>query len=302
MKKNRMILAAISAVVVMSLAVTSCKKKDTSTNEEIGTATDNANAEHTVNDITAMSAQASDGSSTMATYRTTPTNDQILSGSCASYSVDTIHHIIVITFNGSLCLDGRTRSGSLTLDYSASTLGARHYRDPGFSCTVTSNNYVVDGNQVNIINKSISNTTAAGFNPATTDLTWSINAHVQIIKAGNGGTIDWSCSRTKTLLNTSDTTVYHGAARAISWGKARIGLVGSAHGTAANGETFTANTVTQLIRDFNCRIGGKSPIIEGILQFNIGTHPTRTIDYGNGSCDLTATVTVNSVTHTITLG
>jgi hypothetical protein len=301
MKMKRTILAGVTAIVVMSLSVTSCKKKDTSTNEETQTAIDNANAEHTVNDVTAMSAQASDGSSSMTTFRTTPGYDQILSGSCASYTVDTILHTIVITFNGSLCLDGRTRSGSLTLNYSGSTNGARHYRDPGFSCTVTSNNYVVDGNQMNIINKTITNTTAVGVNPASTNLSWNVNAHVQIIKAGNGGTIDWNSSRTKYLINTSDTSVYHGASRAISWGRARVGIVGSANGTAANGETFTATVLSELIRDFTCRIGGKSPIIQGVLQFNIGTHPTRTIDFGNGTCDLTATVTVNNVTHTITL-
>ncbi len=302
MKKTKWILAALSACLFMGLTISSCKKKTTTTaDEETTTAVDNANAEHMVSDLTEMAAQASDGSASLTSYRI-PDSDQILGLSCASVAYVAGTKIITITFNSSApCLDGRTRSGTITIDYSASTGGAVHYRDPGFSCTVTSTNYVVDGNQVNIINKTVQNSTTQGFNPATTNLTWSVNAHIQIIKAG-GGTIDWSCIRTKTLLNTSDTSVYHGSAIPISWWKARVGILGSASGTAATGVTFNATIASQLVRDFGgCNISGKRPIIQGVLDFTPSGHPVRIIDYGNGTCDLIATITINGVTHSITL-
>jgi hypothetical protein len=300
MKKTKWVLASISAFLLLGLSISSCKKTTTATaaDEETSTAVDNANAEHMVSDITEMAAQASDGSASLTSYRV-PDSDEILGLSCASFS--TSGKVITITFSGGICLDGRTRSGSISLDYSASPAGAVHYRDPGFTCTVTSNHYVVDGNQVNIINKTVTNNTAIGFNPVTTNLTWAVNAHVQIIKSG-GGTIDWSCIRTKTLLNTSDTSVYHGAAIPISWWKARVGMLGSASGTAASGVTFTATIMNQLIRDFGaCNILGKHPIIEGVIDFTPTGHPVRIIDYGNGTCDLVATITVNGVTHSIVL-
>jgi hypothetical protein len=298
MKKTKWVLATLASCLIIGLTIPSCKKKTTTADEETNTAVDNANAEHMVSDITSMAAQASDGSSSLTAYRV-PDYDQILGNSCATIS--TVNNVITIAFNGLACLDGRVRSGSLIIDYSTSQPGAVHYRDPGFKCTVTSNDYVVDGNQVNIINKTVTNNTATTFNPSTTNLTWGIVAHVSIVKAG-GGTIDWSCIRTKTLLNTSDTSVYHGPATPISWWKARVGMLGSASGTGVNGVTFNATIVNQLVRDFGgCNISGKRPIISGVLDFTPTGHPVRIIDYGNGSCDLTATVTVNGVTHSITL-
>jgi hypothetical protein len=302
MKKTKLILTVFSASLVIGLMFQSCKKSATNpaTAEETATAQDNANAEHLVSDITEMSAQASDGSGGLASYREMP--DAILGLSCATITTDTINKTVIITFNGSApCLDGRTRSGSLMLNYSASTNGAIHYRDPGYSCSITSNNYIVDGYQVIIHNKTVNNTTAPAFNPAVTNETWSINANVTIIKP-NGGTIFWACQRVKTLLNTNDPTVYHGAPTPISWNKARVGLSGSANGTSFNGTNFTSNITSQLIRDFGgCTIGGRHPLIQGTLDFMPSGKPTRTIDYGSGTCDLDATVTVNGVTTHITL-
>jgi len=302
MKKNKWTLMAVTALAVFGLAVSSCKKTTTpAPNEETGTSADNATAEHTVSDLTMMAAQSSDGSSGLSSYREIGGDDAILGLSCATVMRDTTHKIITVTFNGSTpCLDGKTRSGSVIINYSGCTAGAKHYRDPGFSCTVSTNAYVVNGYQVNVVNKTVTNTTSSGFNPMSVNETWSITANVNIVKPG-GGTISWNCNRTKTLLNTSDTSVYHGAPRAITWSKAKVGLTGSASGTCANGNSFTANVASQLVRDFTCNVGGVCPFIQGVLDFTPTGHPTRVIDYGPGTCDLDATVTVNGVTTHITL-
>jgi hypothetical protein len=299
MKRTKWVLPGLMALLIIGLTVPSCSKKST-TDEEITTASDNANAEHIVSDITTIAAQASDGATALASYKTIQTYDQVLAGSCATVTVS--GQIITIAFtSGTVCADGRSRSGTLTLDYSASTNGATHYRDPGFSCKVTSSNYVVDGNQVNISNKTITNNTLVGFNPNSTNLTWAISASVTIIKNG-GGTITWNCSRTKYLLNTNDTAIYHGASRPISWSRARVGLNGTASGVSASGISFSASIIQMLIRDFGaCTIQGKHPIIEGKISYTPSGHPARIIDYGNGTCDLNATITVNGSTHPITL-
>ncbi len=300
MKAKNFLNAAFGVAVIAGLMFASCKK-DNMSNEETTSAEDHAMAENIYNDINAMAGQASDiSASSLSSYRGSETQ-LILSLSCASIAHDSINHIVTITFNGQTCLDGRVRSGSLILNYSASTNGARHYRDPGFSCSVTSSNYVVDGNAINIINKTITNTTAVGFNPATTNLTWHIDAHVSITKSA-GGTIDWNCNRDKVLLNTSDTTVYHGAPTPITWSLARVGHTGSASGTCADGDSFSATITSMLIRDFGgCIVNGKHPIIQGTLDMTKGTKPVRHVDFGNGTCDNLATVTVNNHVHTITL-
>ncbi len=300
MKTNRFLNAAFGVAVIAGLMFASCKK-DNATDEETTSAQDHAMAENVYNEINSMAAQASDiSASSLSNFR--GSEDQlILSLSCANITHDSVNHIVTITFNGQTCIDGRVRSGSLIVNYSASTNGATHFRDPGFSCAVTSNNYVVDGNAVNIINKTVTNTTAVGFNPANINLTWHIDAHVSITKS-TGGTIDWNCNRNIELLNTADTNVYHGAPTPITWSLARVGHTGSANGTCADGDSYTATVTAMLIIDFGgCIVNGKHPIIQGTLDLTKGTHPVRHVDFGNGTCDNLATVTVNNHVHTITL-
>ncbi|MGZ4037725.1 MAG: hypothetical protein ACXVPQ_07840, partial [Bacteroidia bacterium] len=70
----------------------------------------------------------------------------------------------------------------------------------------------------------------------------------------------------------------------------------------AQGRTFTANVTSALIRDFGgCSIGGRHPFIQGQLEFTPNGKATRYIDFGNGTCDETATVTIKNKTYTITL-
>lgn len=296
--KTRKFPLALAVIMFASAAlVSSCKKKQ-ETDSDTTEASDHALGENTSNDIVNIGSQASDNSTgNLNTYKTENV-EGTLSG-CATVKRDTINQIDSVIFNNSTCIDGKTRNGILIFDYHTSTNGAKHYRDPGFSCSVKSVGYVVDGRAINIISKTITNTTALGFNPATTNLTWSINSHIQVTKPE--GTLDFSSTRTKTLLNTSDPNVYHGAATAITWTKARVGITGSASGTTVKGNTFTANVTTQLVRDFNCSVGGRHPFIQGELDFTPGTKPTRHIDFGNGSCDLNATVTINGHTYNITL-
>lgn len=290
-------IVAIAALGLLS--ITSCQKKQNPADNETGAAGDHSLAEHISSDIVNIGSQAADNNSgSLNSYKTENAENTL--NACATVIRDTTNHIDSVIFNNSACIDGKTRSGILIFNYSASTNGAKHYRDPGFKCTVTSSNYIVDGNQVNIISKTIQNTTPVGFNPTTTNLTWNITSHIQVTKSD--GTLDFSANKTKELLNTSDPNVYHGATSAITWNLARIGITGNATGTTVKGDNFTANVTSQLIRDFGaCTISGRHPFIQGAIDFTPGSKATRHIDYGNGSCDLNATVTIKGNTYNITL-
>jgi hypothetical protein len=304
------------AVLLLSSALFmfSCKKNSDTTDSDTSGASDNALAENTSNDVVAIGSQAADGGS-LSTARLGDGSDNVLS--CASVVRDTGAKTVTVTFNGNTCFDGRTRSGTIIFNFSQSAANSVHYRDPGFKCAVSFNNYTVDGNQItNTSTHTIENITngdnPVGYNPATTNETWSITANMSIVKANNAGTVSWTCSRTKTLLNTSttcrDSDFVNFPANdnvPIDWPNARVGIMGNASGTRANGETFTVTINTQLVRDFgSCSIGLKHPFILGTLQYAPSGKPIRYVDYGapnNGQCDLIAAVTINGHTYDITL-
>ncbi len=299
MKTTKLSILFVGSLFVFVTSISSCRKHKEEKDEDVTEAADHSYAENASNDIINIGSQASDNnSSNLNTYRLGGTEDVL--SSCATVKRDTINHVDSVIFNNSTCLDGRQRNGILNFNYSASTNGAKHYRDPGFNCAVTSNGYSVDGNAVNILSKNIINTTPLGFNPSTTNLTWNITGHIQVTKSN--GTHDFSFTRTKTLLNTSDANVYHGSAIPISWNLARIGITGSANGTTASGKSYSGYVTSQLVRDFGgCTINNRHPFIQGTLEFTPSGKATRYVDFGNGSCDLNATVTINGKTHNITL-
>ena len=172
---------------------------------------------------------------------------------------------------------------------------------------VSAQNYVVDGYSVTIINKVITNTTPLslpdGVNPGT-NLTWSIAANLSIAKPNAGGTITYTCSRTKELLNTNDSTCYRGKALHIIWSKAIVKINGTASGVNAKNESYTA-VATNLVRDFNCSPNPlnpkRHPFISGTIAYTPGNRPQRLVDFGNGGCDLQATITINGKQYSILL-
>jgi hypothetical protein len=300
MKRNLVLIVCCMFAVGM-ITMTGCKKKDTTVDNDTSGATDVSLAENTSNDVVNIGAQASELGST-ASYRIA--NDEGLLSTCATVVINTTTKIMTVTFNGP-CLDGRTRTGKLIYDYSGSAPGANHYRDPGFSFTVSDSAYTVDGNAINIISKKVTNTTPSGFNYQTKNETWSISANISIVKANGAGTVTWTCNRTTTLLNTS--SVYPPSDTSndvtpINWLAARVQIDGNASGTRANGETFTA-TATAMVRDFTCTPAGyhRHPFISGELDYAPAGKAVRYINFGTGACDMDAVVTINGVAYNIVL-
>ncbi len=300
-------LLFLSMVTVFSLVLVSCKKdKQEEEDTDVNSASENSYAENIANDIAIIGNQAMDNqNNSLSTYKNgNDVNEAFFTTCASSVLLDTATRKVTVTFNNTVCADGRTRSGSLIFDYSQSVNGAFKYRMPGFKCTVTSSNYKVDGNSITINNKTIQNTTVVNFNPQTTNLTWSINSNISVTKT-DGSTATWICTRNKTLLNTSDTNVYRGTQYPIVWTKARIGITGSASGVTAQGRNYNAVITSQLIRDFSCSPSAihvhRHPFIQGILEFTPEGKLTRRINYGSGACDLEATISVGNFTKTITL-
>lgn len=294
---------ALTAIVLsFAITFTSCKKKEEEEKDtDVSAASDNNMAEWISGDVSAMAGQTSETGS--VSYRQGYENTVL--GNCATVTPDATNKKFTVTFSGGLCADGHIRSGTLVFDYSGSTNGALYYRHPGFKCVVTSSNYEVDYNKVTVTH-TVTNTTPAGFDQNTTNLTWSIGASVTVVKANNGGTVTWNCTRTKTLLNTKAITyagsaipaAYTDANTVINWPAAVISMSGNANGTTAKNESYSFSTITPLIVNMNCTPDstkpGRHPIVEGSFEFKPGDKGKRVVDFGNpnGGCDFDCWVTV----------
>jgi hypothetical protein len=308
MKTTKISLSIAILFAVGSLTFSSCRKKEEKPQEEKDTeqvtVTDNNLAENFMSDIESMGSQVSEDGS--LAYKGAGVQLEMSPNATVTIS----GQIITVDFGtiGVLGKDGRTRTGKLIFNFSASSPAtAVYYRNPGFSMNVSSQNYVVDGYQINIANKTVTNTTPNTIpltaNPGT-NLTWAITANVSIVKPNNAGTISWGCARTKELINTNDSACYRGQSKPINWSVAKVKLNGNASGVNKHGENYTA-VANNLVRDFNCSPDMnrpmRHPFVSGTINYTPGVRPARLVDYGNGSCDLNATVTVNGHVFNITL-
>ncbi|MGC4056934.1 MAG: hypothetical protein QM743_02290 [Chitinophagaceae bacterium] len=98
----------------------------------------------------------------------------------------------------------------------------------------------------------------------------------------------WTSSRTRTWTNGEST-------------KTRLddvySITGSGTVTRVDSSTFTGTITSPLIIATSC-----DWITQGTIEIvPSGTGKTRTLDYGSGTCDAVATLTVGSKSRTVTL-
>ena len=271
------------------IIITSCKKKETEDSDLEG-AKDHAMAETHSNDITNIGTEASYNNIT--TYKLGNPN-QVFSG-CATITFDTLDasnsDTLKVDF-GTGCTGGdmRVRKGVIWYIHNHNM----HYRDSGNVITVSTpgNTYYVDGNQVIINSKTISNMGHVGGY-----LTWNVTANITIHKSA-GGIVSWSTNKTKILLAGEMPNN-----QPIDWPHAKVGIYGDASGTTAKGESFTVHVAqgNRLERNFICGTYRKF-FVAGILEFTPGSKPTRYVNFGTGACDDQAVVTINGHTYNVTL-
>lgn len=282
MKTRKLILGLAIASIVSAGIFSSCKKKEKEEKDsDTAGAADQSLASSTVNDMTSISDEAAKTYS-VSSFRTADANG-LLAASCASITVDTLAAAKTITVNfgatNCVCNDGRARRGSLIISFTGK------YRDSLTVITVSPQNYYVNDNQVTGT-KTITN---KGHNAAH-HLVYEINANIQITKANNGGTISWQTNRQREWLTGENT---------LQWNDDTYSITGTASGSTSNGNSFSSNITSPLIR--NMAFGCRRHFTQGTMEHTPGGKATRYIDFGNGSCDDQATVTINGNTYTITL-
>jgi hypothetical protein len=190
--------------------------------------------------------------------------------------------LMVIDFGDENCLgpDDRERRGKIII-----TRYGNHYWDGAFDVSHTFENYFVNNNQV------VGTKIVSGFINAEGLRVHHMIDNGSIILADAAGTITWSATRTRTVVEGSDTRRKFDDV---------VEVTGTSSGTDAEGNSFSCQIIEPIVRihEMGCH---RHPV-SGIVQIVRSPDTEITIDYGDGSCDNLAEVTTNGVTEIIELG
>jgi len=264
----------------ISATLSSCKKFETRSEREDNneSASDGASAENAFNDVVNVADNAEKNGSVGFRLSAEAEAAQNLTGNCATVTKDSVARRITIDFGASNCTgnDGKERRGKIYIDYTGP------YRQTGSVRTFSFDNYFVNDNKIEGT-KTI--TTVAGFDSGTPQ--WSIQANGQIILANNAGTVTWTANRTRKMVAGKDTPI---------WSDDVYTVEGTASGVSARGVGFSSNITTPLRKEIGCRW-----FVSGVIEITPEDKPMRKINFGNGSCDDQAVVTVRNRERTITL-
>ncbi len=275
---KQQLIKSIAAIAFFTavLALNSCRKEKSE--NDLTTASNMALADESYNDADNIADEAA--TSGNVSYKTEDANS-LLAG-CATVTRDTVAqpHVTTIDFGtGCTGADGKLRTGKIIVTYDG------RYRDVGTHITVSFDNYTVNGNQVSGT-RTIQNN---GLN-ADGHTSFSISATGQIVLANGNGTITWTSTRTREWIAGENTP---------SRDDDQYSITGAASGTAANGDQFSATIQQALIR--NLAPGCRRHFVQGVALIQRSGRADRTLDFGNGTCDDEAVVTINGVSHAITL-
>lgn len=263
---KRFLNLTLITLMGLGLSLSACKKdKDTELDADTETAQDNNTAESNFDEIFKEIDQASDEAN--------------LQKAGPAITIDSSASPVKMTIdygaNGTIGFDGKNRKGKIIVTWTG------RYRATGTVITVTfdqfyQNDYLIAGT------KTIKN---EGRN-TDGNLYYTITVADARITSTTGRTIAWNAQRTRTWIGGENT---------VQWRDDVYLISGTTNGITGGGRSYTLNIVTPLRVDLSCIYR----ITSGVLDITPQGKTTRTIDYGNGACDNTITVTINGKTYTI---
>lgn len=278
MKTNNIVIKGMLVMAVVSLSLSACKKESRTEKEDNNeSVNDAASADNVFNDVDNVADNAEKNGS--AGFRTAaPEADQNLLSGCATVTKDTVAKRITIDFGTGNCTgnDGKERRGKIYIDYTGP------FKQTGSVRTITFDNYYVNDNKVEGT-KTI--TTIEGMDTPTPE--WKVAVTGQLILANNAGTVSWTSDRTRKMIQGKDTP---------QWTDDVYTIEGSGSGVSARGVNFTTNITTALRKEIGCKW-----FVSGVIEHKPDDKPTRKLDFGNGTCDDQAELTVGNKHKTITL-
>ncbi len=255
---------SIISLGLLSVVVTSCRKNaDTATEESV--AADNSTAEANFSDESRIVDMAAIENGLGKTNST-----------CPIVTVDTIStpHSMTLDFGTTNCTgtDGKARRGKITVTWTG------RYRAAGTVITHTYTDFFQNDNKI----EGTKTVTNMGLNNAG-HIYFTIQISNAKITKTNGKIISWSSTRTREWIQGANTA---------SVADDIYSITGNASGTDGSGNAFSMVITKAITVDFSCQYH----LISGTVEITPSGKATRVIDYGNGSCDDDATLTVGKKT------
>ncbi len=172
------------------------------------------------------------------------------------------------------CNDGKQRRGKIVTTFTGS------YFSLGTVITHTPVDYYVNNHKI----EGTKVVTNMGPN-SNGQLYYAVEVN-GVVTMSSGEIVNYYSSRTRTFVSGYNTPLYF-------WDD-EYDITGFANATVSNGDSYMANITLPLHIKIGCGY-----ITSGTLEVTPSGKPTRIINYGDGSCDATFTVTVNGNTYTI---
>ncbi|NQX91752.1 MAG: hypothetical protein HRT74_06440 [Flavobacteriales bacterium] len=255
-------------LLVLPLLMLGCKKEER--DRDTAAALDHSLANAFFNDIFRVVDEAADET------------DGIRVLECVdSFTIDTIADpkSILIDFGDDSCQDqlGINRRGQILATFTG------RYRDVGTVITITPINYKVDGYTLNgtktITNEGLHALQQPGF---------SVEVENGSLTHPDGDfTLTWESSTTRTWVEGVETFFLVDDEYQVT---------GNAEGTDRNGNPYTINTQSPMEFNIVCPW-----IKKGKLRISPSGKPDRILDYGNGTCDNDAIITIGETDFNINL-
>ena len=274
MKIKQVKIALFATLLATTFFTVSCNRnRNTDKDNDTEMSGDNALAEFSFNDVNNIADEASNLNTgdNLGSYKT--------ASSCATITHDTTTTPRTITIDfgptNCLCNDGRNRRGKILVSYTGK------YRDAGSMHSISFDNYFINDNQI-LGTKTVNNMGLNGNNQSY----FNITVNGKIIKAGTNDSLTWNSNRVRTWIQGEATQ---------TWTDDVYEITGNGSGTNKNGN-YTMTIIQPLVRELGCKW-----FTSGKLEFQPAGKLLRTIDFGNGNCDNSATVLINGNTYTITL-
>ncbi len=198
---------------------------------------------------------------------------------------------IVVDFGTSGCLgnDGHVRRGKVITEYSNRLLY------PGATASTTFDGFYIDSIHVegrHLITNTSTNSSNRQFTADVTGANGTGNAR---LSRPSGDYSEWSSHKVITQTDgITSTTPLDDSFK----------VEGSAHGTVRRGNLLVAwesNIIEPLLKRFNCRWISKGKVRTVRVNTSATGPWVAVLDFGDGTCDNRAVITINGVSHEITL-
>ncbi len=263
---------------ILSLAIFSCKKNNDITAEDTQSVTDESTSEESFDDVDLIvqSAMAQQENNLRTAADTAALR-------CATVTLDKEAKKITVDFGATNCkgADGRFRRGKIIITYTG------RYIMKGSVITTTFDNFFINDNQVKG-KRTVTN------NGANSDgyLNYTVVVEGGQVLFTDGTSIEWACNITRTWERMPNPMNDKYKAYGTTSGKTRAGKSYS---------TVVKDT-EQITFKRECANQGIFVPVSGIKTITIvGKEHARIIDFGDGSCDRIASVTINGVVHKVEL-